>query len=135
MPRASVHSCSTGASLLLLLTSLLPNLSHSLLPTTCPPKVSESAAATRAAGGGAPATLFFSQPTSDAVTAVLSMPHERWAAAGLADGTAGVEAYQALLAASFPTLPKEWAEAVSGVGCVGAGRQALVLASALAPAI
>ena len=94
------------------------------LPTL--PQVSEAAAATRAAGGGASATLFFSQPTPDAVTAVLTMPHARWAAAGLADGAAGAEAYRALLAASFPTLPPQWAEAVSTAE--EAGRQALLQA-------
>ncbi|KAL4430832.1 hypothetical protein ABPG75_006088 [Micractinium tetrahymenae] len=45
--------------------------------------VTEAPAALVAAGGGAPGTLFFSQPTPGAVTAVLTWPHKRWAAAGI----------------------------------------------------
>lgn len=77
--------------------------------------VTEAPAALAAAGGGAPGTLFLSQPTPEAVTAVLTWPHKRWAAAGVTAEQAGEEAtYRRLLADSFPTLPSEWAQQV---GC------------------
>lgn len=72
--------------------------------------VKEAPAALVAAGGGAPGTIFFSQPTPEAVTAVVTWPHKRWAAAGVTAEHAGdEEAYRRLLAASYPALPEEWA--------------------------
>jgi kynurenine 3-monooxygenase len=70
--------------------------------------VQEAAAGLRGAGGGAPATLFLSQPSEECgVTAVLTMAHPRW------QGLQGREQYARLLAASFPSLPPAWAEEVS----------------------
>lgn len=75
--------------------------------------VTEAPAALAAAGGGAPGTIFFSQPTPEAVTAVLTWPHKRWAAAGISAEQGGEEAtYQRLLTASFPALPAEWVQEV-----------------------
>ncbi|PSC70364.1 kynurenine 3-monooxygenase isoform A [Micractinium conductrix] len=75
--------------------------------------VAEAPAAVAAAGGGPQGNIFLSQPSAEAVTAVVTLPHARWAAAGLDGDGAPAEAYAKMLAASWPTLPAEWTAAAA----------------------